>query len=117
MRRRGYTKEDLDRVYVAGAFGYHIDPLSAKILGMLPDIQTEKIKFVGNTAVTGAKMCLTSKETREKAYSLSKKLQYVELAVDPDFQKEFVNSMYIPHKQMEEYPSVIKLLTRETKSE
>jgi len=117
LRRRGYTKEDLDRIYIAGAFGYHIDPLSAKILGMLPDIPTEKIKFVGNTAITGAKMCLTSKETREKAYALSKKIRYVELAVDPDFQKEFVNSMYIPYKQIEEYPSVIKLLSKETKSE
>lgn len=116
MKRREYTKEDLDQVYIAGAFGYHIDPLSAKILGMLPDIPTEKIKFVGNTAVTGAKMCLISKETREKAYSLSKKIRYLELAVDPDFQKEFVNSMYIPYKRIEEYPSVIKLLSEKTKN-
>lgn len=115
MRRRGYTKEDLDRVYIAGAFGYHIDPLSAKILGMLPDIPTEKIKFVGNTAITGAKMCLTSRETREKAYALSKKIRYLELAVDPDFQQEFVNSMYIPYKNMEEYPTITQLLSKETK--
>jgi len=116
MKRRGYTNKDLDRVYIAGAFGYHIDPLSAKIIGMLPDIPTEKIKFVGNTAVTGAKMCLISKETREKAYELSKKIRYLELAVDPDFQKEFVNSMYIPYKQIEEYPSVMELLSPETKN-
>ncbi len=115
MRRRGYTKEDLDHVYVAGAFGYHIDPMSAKILGMLPDIPTEKIKFVGNTAVTGAKMCLTSKETRDAAYTLSKKIRYLELAVDPDFQKEFVNSMYLPYKNIEEYPTITKLLSKETK--
>lgn len=114
MRRRGYTKEDLDRVYIAGAFGYHIDPMSAKIIGMLPDIPTEKIKFVGNTAITGAKMCLTSRETREKAHTLSKKIRYLELAVDPDFQKEFVNSMYIPYKNMEEYPTVIKLLKKKS---
>jgi len=110
MRRRGYTKEDLDHIYIAGAFGYHIDPLSAKTIGMLPDIPTEKIKFVGNTAVTGAKMCLISRETREKAYNLSKKIRYLELAVDPDFQKEFVNSMYIPYKNIEEYPTILKLL-------
>ncbi|MGQ9720780.1 MAG: ASKHA domain-containing protein [Candidatus Jordarchaeum sp.] len=114
MRRRGYTKEDLGRVYIAGAFGYHIDPMSAKIIGMLPDIPTEKIKFVGNTAITGAKMCLTSRETREKAHTLSKKIRYLELAVDPDFQKEFVNSMYIPYKNMEEYPTVIKLLKKKS---
>jgi uncharacterized 2Fe-2S/4Fe-4S cluster protein (DUF4445 family) len=60
---------------------------------LLPDIPTEKIKFVGNTAITGAKMALISKETRNEAEQIAKKARYLELTSDPDFNQEFTKAL------------------------
>jgi uncharacterized 2Fe-2S/4Fe-4S cluster protein (DUF4445 family) len=110
MRRKNIKEGDLDRVLIAGAFGSHINPQNAKIIGLIPDVPTRKIKFVGNTAIMGAKMALISKEARRDADEISKKVRYLELATDPEFKKEFLNAMLIPHKDLNRFPSVKKFL-------
>jgi len=89
---------DITKLFVAGAFGTYVDPHSARAIGMYPDIPLGRISFVGNTAGSGARMCLLSKEKFVEAMKVAGMLEYVELAADPDFQKEFFNSLYIPHK-------------------
>jgi len=93
MKRKNLEEKDIDRVFIAGAFGNHINPENAKVIGLIPDISAEKIKFVGNTAVTGAKMALMSKKIREKAELISMKVRYLELANDPDFNQEFIKAL------------------------
>jgi uncharacterized 2Fe-2S/4Fe-4S cluster protein (DUF4445 family) len=114
MKRKNMDKDDLDRVLIAGAFGTHIDTESAKLMGLIPDVQSEKIKFIGNAAVAGAKMALISKGVREEARLVSERVRYLELTVDPDFSKEFTNSLYLPHRHMERFPNVKRALERET---
>jgi len=91
--------ENITRVFAAGAFGTYVDPHSARTIGMYPDIPLSRISFVGNTAGSGARMALMSKEKSLEAQEIASGLEYVELAANPDFQKEFVDSLYIPHKQ------------------
>ena len=106
MKRKEVRNGDLDRVFIAGAFGSYINPENAKIIGLIPDVPTEKIRFVGNTAITGAKMALISKESRKTAETFSKKVRYLELATDPDFHREFTDAMYFPHKDLEKFASI-----------
>ena len=106
MKRKSVKREDLDRVFIAGAFGSYINPENAKFIGLVPDVPTEKIRFVGNTAVTGAKMALISREARETAEALSRRVRYLELAIDPDFSQEFTYALVIPHKDLDRFPSV-----------
>jgi len=112
MKRKSAKREDLDRVFIAGAFGNYINPENAKFIGLVPDVPTEKIKFVGNTAVTGAKMALISREARETAETLSRRIRYLELAIDPDFSQEFTYALVIPHKDLDRFPSVKEHLER-----
>ena len=112
MKRKSVKREDLDRVFIAGAFGSYINPENAKSIGLVPDVPTEKIKFVGNTAVTGAKMALISREARETAEALSRRIRYLELAIDPDFSQEFTYALVIPHKDLDRFPSVREHLER-----
>jgi len=112
MKRKSVKREDLDRVFIAGAFGSYINPENAKFIGLVPDVPTEKIKFVGNTAVTGAKMALISREARETAEALSRRIRYLELAIDPDFSQEFTYALVIPHKDLDRFPSVREHLER-----
>jgi len=95
MRRLGV--ERLDRVILAGAFGSWIDPRSAMTLGMFPDCDLKKVNAVGNAAGEGARMALLNREKRREAEEIAKKVNYLELTIEADFQKEFIEAMHIPH--------------------
>ncbi|WXG41955.1 MAG: ASKHA domain-containing protein [Candidatus Freyarchaeum deiterrae] len=110
MKKKELTDNEIDKVFIAGAFGNYINPESAKFLGLIPDIPTEKITFAGNTALAGAKMALVSREVRNIARRLSKWIRYVELMAEPGFKSEFVKSNLIPYKNLEGYPSIKKYL-------
>ena len=88
----------VSRMFVAGAFGTYLDPYNARTLGMYPNIPLDRISFVGNTAGSGARMALMSKNEYSVAQKLAETLEYVELAANPQFQREFIDSLYIPHK-------------------
>ena len=108
MKRKNIKKKQIDKILIAGTFGNYLDPVNSKIVGLIPDIPTGKIKFVGNTAGLGAKVVLISKEMRRKAEEISKKTEYLELAADPDFKVEFAHSIYIPHKNIDNFPTAKK---------
>ena len=95
MRRRGVTK--VDKIVLAGAFGSYIDPLRAMILGLYPDCELEKVYAVGNAAGDGARIVLLDKARRAEAALAARRVEYVEIAVDPHFQEEFVGAMHLPH--------------------
>ncbi len=98
MKEKGVTVKELNQVFLAGAFGRYINPESAKIIGLIPDVPTKKIRFVGNTAVSGAKMALTSTTVRKQAEKLAGAIRYIELITTPGFQEEFQNSIFLPHR-------------------
>jgi len=95
MKKLGVEK--LDRVILAGAFGSYIDPEKAMILGMFPDCELKKVYAVGNAAGDGARMALLNKEKRAEADEIAQKVDYIELTIETDFQKEFIEAMQIPH--------------------
>jgi uncharacterized 2Fe-2S/4Fe-4S cluster protein (DUF4445 family) len=95
MKRAG--ADSVDRIFLAGAFGSHIDPESALAIGMLPEVPVENIKAIGNAAGEGARIALLSAKKRKEAEEIAGKIEYIELTIEPDFEKEFVNAMHIPH--------------------
>jgi uncharacterized 2Fe-2S/4Fe-4S cluster protein (DUF4445 family) len=96
MKEKRLTEEDLDHVYIAGAFGRYVNPKSAIIIGLIPNVPIEKVSFVGNTAISGAKMSLISKEIRKVAMEISEKIRYIELSAYTGFRREYINSLFIP---------------------
>jgi len=95
MRRRGIEK--VDKIVLAGAFGSYIDPLRAMILGLYPDCELDKVYAVGNAAGDGARIVLLSRARRAEAAQAARRVEYVETAIDPYFQEEFVGAMHLPH--------------------
>jgi len=106
MRKLGVKCHDLKRVYAAGAFGTYVDASSAITIGMYPDVPVTRIRFVGNAAGSGARMALKSTHVRDLAERLSKKVEYIELAAEKDFQSEFAKAMFLPHRDAGRFPSV-----------
>jgi uncharacterized 2Fe-2S/4Fe-4S cluster protein (DUF4445 family) len=95
MERKGVKPGDIERLYIAGAFGSYLSPENAKEIGMIPDIPSERISLVGNTAVEGARMMLISKRMRDEAERIAEEIRYVELSNDPDFLKEYPRALYL----------------------
>ncbi|MCU0852473.1 MAG: ASKHA domain-containing protein [Thermoplasmata archaeon] len=105
MKKLKTEPSTLNRVYAAGAFGTYVDAGAAIRIGMYPDVPQERIKFIGNAAGSGARMCLKSVEMRDLAEKLSRKVEYVELAAERDFQEEFAKAMFLPHRDLSRFPS------------
>jgi len=97
---------EIQQVYLAGAFGNYINKANAKFIGMIPDIPDDKIFQIGNAAGMGAQHCLINKNLRQKAQNLLKKIEYVEIAVEKDFQQEYAKAMYFPHFNLDFFPSL-----------
>ncbi len=90
--------EQVDRIMLAGAFGSHIDPLHALVLGLVPDCPPERVHGVGNAAGTGARIALLSGAARREIETLVDRIEKVETAIEPEFQRHFVEAMAFPHK-------------------
>jgi len=102
----GVEFRDLDRIYVAGAFGKHINPARAITLGMLPDLPLSTYKPVGNSSLHGAEQMLLNEKTRLRAKEIGRKITYIELNVNQEFMIRFSGSRFIPHTNPELFPSV-----------
>ncbi len=86
-------KEDLDNVFIAGAFGNYLNTENAMRIGLLPGVNPQKIVFVGNSSLAGARAMLLSASVRKRAESLLNKIQYTSLATDHRFQEYFIGSL------------------------
>jgi len=97
---------DIEQVYLAGGFGNYLDIRSAITIGMLPDISVSKINFVGNSSVIGAKMSLFSKDAYEAARTIASKMTYFDLMCNNRYMEEYVSANFLPHTDIEKFPSV-----------
>jgi len=102
----GLTFNQLQNIYVAGGFGSSLDISKAVAIGLLPDIDTRKIQFIGNSSIMGARMALLSAPAFEKAINISKKMTNIELSNYLPFMDEFVAALFLPHTDKTLFPSV-----------
>lgn len=101
--------ETVDAVKIAGAFGTHVDPEKALIMGLFPDCEIEKIQSVGNAAGDGCRAALLDLNKRKEADEYAKKLEHINLGAQAEFQSEFVAAMYFPHS-VDEFPNLKGLI-------
>ena len=87
-----------DRIRLAGAFGAHIDPLYAMVLGMIPDCPLDQVSNAGNAAGAGARMALANRESRREIEEVVRHIEKIETATEERFQEHFVAAMAFPHK-------------------
>ncbi|MGD8228192.1 MAG: ASKHA domain-containing protein [Desulfobacteraceae bacterium] len=97
---------DISRFYIAGTFGFYIDPRSAITIGMIPDLALETFKPLGNASLTGARLALLSGKAREEIYRIRDRVTYLELNVNQEFMNLFSAAKFIPHTDRSLFPSV-----------
>ena len=101
--------ETVDRIRLAGAFGAHIDPIHAMVLGLVPDCDPAHVTSAGNAAGTGARIALLNLAAREEIQAVVRRVEKIETAVEPRFQEHFVGAMGIPHAS-DPYPRLAQVV-------
>jgi uncharacterized 2Fe-2S/4Fe-4S cluster protein (DUF4445 family) len=108
MDARGVTQ--VARVVLAGAFGAHISPQHALILGMIPDVPLDRVSSAGNAAGTGARIALCSLAARREVEAMVRAITKVETAIEPRFQEHFVAASALPHAT-DPFPELARRIT------
>ena len=96
IREMGVSQEQITQVFLAGAFGSCINPVSAKAIGLIPNLPLSRAETVGNAAGAGAQLALLSSSARKQAAKIAKDVEYIELSARSDFQEAFLAAMYFP---------------------
>ncbi len=83
----------LDEIIIAGAFGSYMNAEQAMRIGLLPEIDLQNVRAIGNAAGVGARMLLVSRQIRSRALELARRIEYLELTITPDFNLFFANGI------------------------
>jgi uncharacterized 2Fe-2S/4Fe-4S cluster protein (DUF4445 family) len=108
VKKMGIELGDVSRILVAGGFGSHIDFSDAVRIGLLPDLPLGVYSFAGNTSLTGARAGLGFLSAQEEVREISEKMTYIELSGDNAYHEEFVRACFLPHTDLDLFPSAGK---------
>ena len=97
--------EAIETVYVAGGIGSGINMKNAVAIGMFPDVELEKYKYIGNSSLTGAYAMTVSSQAQEKCAELAANMTYLELSTYPGYMDSFVAACFLPHTDAWRFPS------------
>ncbi|MFQ5590594.1 MAG: ASKHA domain-containing protein [Phycisphaerae bacterium] len=102
----GLEFDAIAEVYVAGGFGRYLDVRKSILIGMLPDIPLERFTYLGTASLTGARSMLCHAASRRNVARLADRMTYMELNADPAYMSEYTAALFIPHTDMDRFPSV-----------
>jgi uncharacterized 2Fe-2S/4Fe-4S cluster protein (DUF4445 family) len=98
--------DQIETFYVAGGFGNFLDVPKSIAIGLLPDLPHEKIKFIGNSSLTGARMCLLSEKAFETCTNIAHSMTNIELSTHQPFTEDYIAALFLPHTDRKLFPSV-----------
>ena len=101
----GLRTEQVEKFYIAGAFGTHLDLTAAVAIGMVPEVPASRIEYAGNSSLRGACASLMSRTARDRVRHIARNMTYIELSGEPAFMEEYVASMFLPHTDLSRFPS------------
>jgi uncharacterized 2Fe-2S/4Fe-4S cluster protein (DUF4445 family) len=102
----GVPLETAEQVLVGGSFGKYINVEKAVEIGLLPDMDWDRFKFLGNTSVRGAYLALLDSDARARITDIANRMTYIELSADNTFYDAFTSALFLPHTDMARFPTV-----------
>ncbi|MDA3897075.1 MAG: ASKHA domain-containing protein [Desulfobacteraceae bacterium] len=106
MNQTGLDFSMIDRMIITGGFGQYLDLDKAVSIGLLPDIDRNKFKYLGNSSIAGSYMALLSEKYRTEALEISNRMTYIDFSSNNQFMDEFTSALFLPHTNMEDFPSM-----------
>jgi uncharacterized 2Fe-2S/4Fe-4S cluster protein (DUF4445 family) len=102
----GLRMQDIDRIYLAGGFGSYVDLEKAMVIGLLPEIDLDRVRFVGNGSLMGAKMSCLTNRIRKDVVAVTKRMTNFELSETASFMDNYVAALFLPHTDMDQFPKL-----------
>ncbi|MCF8078508.1 MAG: ASKHA domain-containing protein, partial [Desulfobacterales bacterium] len=102
----GLSVGDLDRIILAGGFGSYIDLEKAMTIGLLPEIDPEKITYIGNGSLMGARMSSLSNHIRRDVVEVLRKMTNFELSETGSYMDHYVAALFLPHTEVNLFPKL-----------
>ena len=102
----GLSVKDLEHIILAGGFGSYIDLERAMVIGLLPEIDPDRITYIGNGSLMGAKMSSLSNHIRKNVSEVTKNMTNFELSETSSFMDNYVAALFLPHTDMEQFPKL-----------
>ncbi|HVN24248.1 MAG TPA: ASKHA domain-containing protein [Syntrophorhabdales bacterium] len=106
----GLSFADVNTIIIAGGFGHYIDVEKAQMIGLLPDVSSEKFIFVGNGSLLGARLLSFSRELLRETERIARTMTNIELSNSTTFMDEFIAAMFLPHTDEKAFPAVLEQL-------
>lgn len=102
----GTNMEAIDRIVLAGGFGSYIDLEKAMTIGLLPEIDPEKVMFIGNSSLLGAQFCASANHLRAEIVELTAGITNFELSDTPSYMDHYVAALFLPHTDLNHFPKL-----------
>lgn len=102
----GLSIKHLDRIILAGGFGSHVDIAKAMTIGLLPEIDSEKVTYIGNGSLLGAKLCCLTNTIRRDVVEVLNKMTNFELSETRSYMDHYVAALFLPHTDLNLFPKV-----------
>ncbi|MBW2181481.1 MAG: DUF4445 domain-containing protein [Deltaproteobacteria bacterium] len=102
----GMSIQDVERIILAGGFGSYVDLEKAMIIGLLPEIDADKVTFVGNGSLMGAKMSSLTNRIRRDVVEVTKKMTNFELSETPSYMDNYMAALFLPHTDIDMFPNL-----------
>ncbi|MFT5727215.1 MAG: uncharacterized 2Fe-2S/4Fe-4S cluster protein (DUF4445 family) [Desulforhopalus sp.] len=104
LKEVGLSMDDVERIILAGGFGSYIDLEKAMIIGLLPEIDADKVVFIGNGSLMGARMSSLTNSIRRDVFSVTQMMTNFELSETPSYMDNYIAAMFLPHTEIEKFP-------------
>ena len=102
----GLTIDDLDRIILAGGFGSYIDLEKAMTIGLLPEVDVEKVTYIGNSSLMGARISNLSNKVRQNVVKIVSNMTNFELSETPNYMDNYMAALFLPHTDLNLFPKV-----------
>jgi len=103
---------DLSHIYIAGGFGRSLNLENAITIGLIPDLDRKKFKYIGNSSLMGSYMILVSQKYRERQNRLARCMTYLDLSAEPNYMNQYTGALFLPHTDINKFPTVKVRLER-----
>ncbi len=107
----GMHMHDIDRIILAGGFGSYVDLEKAFTIGLLPEIDAEKVTFIGNSSLLGAKMSSLTNRIRKDVVEVTRSMTNFELSETPSYMDNYVAALFLPHTDINQFPRLKARMT------
>jgi uncharacterized 2Fe-2S/4Fe-4S cluster protein (DUF4445 family) len=106
LKQAGLDFSMIDQILISGGFGQYLNIERAITIGLLPDIERNKFKYLGNSSIAGAYMALLSDDYRNEARKISNSMTYIDFSSSRQFMDEFTSARFLPHTDLNAFPSI-----------